>query len=247
MTEKVVAIIPARMESSRLPDKPMVDILGLPMIVHVFKRCELAKYLDGVYVATDSLKIKNVVEKHGGNVIMTSKHHQTGTDRIAEAAKNINADIIVNVQGDEALVNPDHIDDAVCKILSSKDIQISLLVNPFSKRNSPSDIKVVLNEFDEIMYLSREDIPSNSREKNSSMLKAYHIVPFRKDFLMQYSKWKKTKLESIESNEYLRILEKGFKIHAVHVESNAISVDTYDDLLFVRNLMKTDKIVKKYL
>ena len=112
-SSKVVAIIPSRLNSSRLPNKALADIDGMPMIVHVFKRCLLSNSLSEVYVATDSIAIKNVVESYGGNVIMTSSHHETGTDRIAEAAQLIDADIIVNVQGDEALVNPKYIDKAV--------------------------------------------------------------------------------------------------------------------------------------
>jgi 3-deoxy-manno-octulosonate cytidylyltransferase (CMP-KDO synthetase) len=244
---RAVAIIPARLESSRLPNKALADILGLPMIVHVFKRCLLAKSLDAVYVATDNNKIRKVVEQYGGEVIMTSAEHQTGTDRIAEAAQDIDADIIVNVQGDEALVNPEYIDKAVDSLVNSSGADVAILVNPFNKRNSPSDIKVVLNEHDEIMYLSRTDIPSDARVNNPQMLKAYHIVPFRKDFLLQYAKWEKTELEKIEFNEYLRILEKGYKIQAVRVESDAVSVDTEQDLEFVRCKMKTDKVSQLYL
>ena len=243
---KAVAIIPARLESSRLPNKALVDILGLPMIVHVFKRCLMAKSLDAVYVATDNIKIKEVVESYGGKVIMTSAAHQTGTDRIAEAAQDIDADIIVNVQGDEALVNPEHIDKAVDSLVNSSRADVAILVNPFNKKNSPSDIKAVLNEDDEIMYLSRTDIPSDARVDSPQMLKVYHIVPFRKDFLLQYAKWGKTELEQIEFNEYLRILEKGYKIQAVHVESDAVSVDTKEDLEYVRGVMLSDIFFHKY-
>jgi 3-deoxy-manno-octulosonate cytidylyltransferase (CMP-KDO synthetase) len=245
MKKKVTIIIPSRLESSRLPRKALVDICGLPMIVHVYKRCMLASNIDGVYVATDSQEIKEQVEKYGGKVIMTSVEHQTGTDRIAEAAQDIDADIIVNVQGDEALVNPEYIDKAVDSLISSE-ADVAILVNPFNKRNSPSDIKVVLNKRDEIMYLSRADIPSDARVSNPKMLKAYHIVPFRKYFLLQYAKWKKTELEQIEFNEYLRILEKGHKIQAVRVESDAVSVDTQDDLNYVIKKMKEDKLFNKY-
>jgi len=243
---KVVAIIPARLESSRLPNKALVDILGLPMIVHVFKRCLMARSLDSVYVATDNDKIRKTVERYGGKVIMTSPDHQTGTDRIAEAAQHIEADIIVNVQGDEALVNPVHIDKAVAGLTISPNANVSILVNPFNKKNSTSDIKTVLNKRDEVMYFSRSDIPSDARTIEPKMLKAYHIVPFRKNFLLRYAQWEKTELEQIEFNEYLRILENGYKIQAVHVESDAVSVDTYDDLDFVIKKMKKDKLFNKY-
>ena len=243
---KVVAIIPSRLESSRLPGKALLNICGLPMILHVYKRCMLSNSLDEVYVATDNLKIKDVVESYGGRVIMTSSLHKTGTDRIAEAAETIDADIIVNVQGDEALLNPNYIDKVVLALHDNPDINISILVNSFNKRNSPSDIKVVLNENDEIMYFSRTDIPSYTRDNNHRMLKAYHVVPFRKDFLLEYSKWKESYLEKIEFNEYLRILEKGYKIKAVHVESDAVSVDTDIDLEYVRGKMISDRFFPLY-
>ena len=243
---KVVAIIPSRLESSRLPGKALLNICGLPMILHVYKRCMLSNSLDEVYVATDNLKIKDVVESYGGRVIMTSSLHKTGTDRIAEAAETIDADIIVNVQGDEALLNPNYIDKVVLALHDNPDINISILVNSFNKRNSPSDIKVVLNENDEIMYFSRTDIPSYARDNNHRMLKAYHVVPFRKDFLLEYSKWKESYLEKIEFNEYLRILEKGYKIKAVHVESDAVSVDTDIDLEYVRGKMISDRFFPLY-
>jgi 3-deoxy-manno-octulosonate cytidylyltransferase (CMP-KDO synthetase) len=243
---KVVAIIPSRLESSRLPKKALADILGMPMIVHVFKRCLFSEKLDEVYVATDSIEIKEVVESFGGKVIMTSSEHQTGTDRIAEAAQTIEADIIVNVQGDEALVNPQYIDKVVSVLQESPQINVAILVNPFNKRNSSSDIKVVLNENNDVMYLSRADIPSDARVKNPTLLKAYHIVPFRKDFLLQYSKWEKSRLEQIEFNEYLRILEKGYTIKAVHVESDSVSVDTKEDLDYVIDKMKSDKLMLEY-
>ena len=243
---RTIAIIPARLESSRLPGKALLDICGLPMIVHVFKRCEFAESLDEVFVATDNDEIRQVVEQYGGKVIMTSSHHENGTERIVEAANNIDADIVVNVQGDEALVNPTYIDKAVDALYETPDLNVSILVNPYEKRLSPSDIKVVLNEYDDVMYFSRADIPSDARVDNPPLLKAYHIVPFRKDFLLQYAGWEKGKLERIEFNEYLRILEKGYKIRAVRVDSDAVSVDTEEDLDFVRNAMISDSIFKKY-
>lgn len=244
--KKVIALIPVRLESSRLPRKALKDICGLPMIVHVFKRCLLSKKLDEVYVATDSSEVRNVVEKYGGNVIMTSSKHETGTDRIAEAAFELDADIFVNIQGDEALVNPEYIDKVVSELIENPEINVGILVNPFHKKNSHSDIKVVLNKNNDVMYLSRSDIPSDSRSGNLTMLKAYHIVPFRKRFLLDFSRWDKSTLEKIEFNEYLRILEYGEKIRAVHVESDAVSVDTPSDLDFVRNKMPSDLWFSKY-
>ena len=244
--QKAIAILPARLESSRLPRKALKDICGLPMIVHVFKRCLLSKKLDEVYVATDSFEIKEVVEKYGGKVIMTSSKHETGTDRIAEAALELDAEIIVNIQGDEALVNPKYIDRVTNELIENPDINVGILVNSFSKKDSPSDIKVVLNKNNDVMYLSRSDIPSGSRLNNPPMLKAYHIVPFRKKFLLEYAQMDRGSLEKIEFNEYVRILENGERIRAVYVESDAVSVDTPEDLQYVREVMPYDLWFHKY-
>ena len=244
--QKAIAILPARLESSRLPRKALKDICGLPMIVHVFKRCLLSKKLDEVYVATDSFEIKEVVEKYGGKVIMTSSKHETGTDRIAEAALELDAEIIVNIQGDEALVNPKYIDRVTNELIENPDINVGILVNSFSKKDSPSDIKVVLNKNNDVMYLSRSDIPSGSRLNNPPMLKAYHIVPFRKKFLLEFAQMDRGSLEKIEFNEYVRILENGERIRAVYVESDAVSVDTPEDLQYVREVMPHDLWFQQY-
>ena len=176
---------------------------------------------------------------------MTSTKHKTGSDRIAEAAKNLDADIIVNIQGDEALVDPNSIDKGINGLINS-DAEVSILLTPYKKRNSPSDIKAVVNLRNEIMYFSRNDIPSESRVKIDHVLKGYHIVSFRKDFLLEYAQMEQTPLEKIEFNEYLRILENGYKIQGVMVESDAISVDTQDDLDSVRRLMEKDKLRLNY-
>jgi len=243
---KTVAIIPARLESSRLPRKALADICGMPMIVHVFKRCLYSAVLSDVFVATDSDEIRSVVEEAGGKVVMTASKHATGTDRIAEAAKEIDTDIVVDVQGDEALVNPESIDKVVQPLIQDPSLNMGILVNPFNRRNSPSDIKVVVDENMDVLYMSRADLPSDARTENPNLLKAYHIIPYRKKFLLQYASWTPGYLETTEYNEFLRGLEKGYKIRAVRVESDAISVDTEEDLAYVRQEMLSDSYFRKY-
>jgi len=241
-----VAIIPARLESSRLPGKVLVDIHGIPMILHVLKRCLLASKINDVYVATDNQQIADVVTSDGGKVLMTRSDHNNGTERIAEAAEQVDCDIVVNVFGDEALVDPKHIDAVASSLLEDSSVNVAILVNPYKKKNSSSDIKVVVNENMDVMYLSRADIPSNARTKDPLMYKAYHILPFRKAFLLKYASWPEGKLEQIEFHEHLRILEKGYRIRAVEVESSAVSVDTPDDLQFVREKMLEDQYYNEY-
>lgn len=243
---RVVGLIPARLESSRLPEKALVDICGFPMVVHTYKRALLAQTLEDVFVATDSDRIKSVIEQHGGKVIMTSRDHKTGSDRLAEACQKIDCDIVVNIQGDEPLVNPDHIDAIVAPLLSDTSIQIAVGVTQYSKKNSPSDIKAVLDLNNDIMYCSRTDLPSDARTPVEKMLKMSFIVPFRKEFLIQYASWSPTPLEQIEYNEYLRVLEHGVKIRAVLVDDAKISVDTPDDLEEVQKLMISDPLKNIY-
>lgn len=242
---QVVGMIPVRLESSRLPRKALAEIQHIPMILHTWKRCTLAKKLDAVYVVTDSNDIKDLIEAKGGDVIMTSSSHQSGSDRIAEAAHSVNADFIINIQGDEALVSPDHIDDLVLSAQRSG-APVSILATSFNRKNSMSDIKLVLNEKSFVMYASRSDIPCSKSGDNVELLKAYHVVAFKKDFLDEYTSWEPTRLELIEGNEYLRILEKGLSIYAVRVNSQAISVDTGEDLSIVENIMAQDKLFLNY-
>jgi 3-deoxy-manno-octulosonate cytidylyltransferase (CMP-KDO synthetase) len=244
---KVVGMIPARLESSRLPEKALADICGLPMIVHTYKRSTFAKKLDELFVVTDNTRIREVIESHGGEVIMTGKHHKTGSDRLAEACREINCDIVVNIQGDEPLVDPDHIDTIVTPLIEDSSLQISIGVTRFSKKNSPSDIKAVLDLEGNVMYCSRTDLPSDSRAPVNNMLKMCFIVPFRKEFLLKYASWNPTPLESIEFNEYLRVLEHGIRLKGVYIDDAKISVDTYDDLKEVRELMKNDTFRMRYL
>lgn len=244
---KVIGMIPARLQSSRLPEKALVDILGIPMVIHTCKRAQLAKKLDDVYLVTDSERIKKTAESYDIKVIMTGSHHQTGSDRLAEACQYVDCDIVVNIQGDEPLVNPDHIDAIVESLLSDFALQISVGVTPYSKKNSFSDIKAVLDLDGNIMYCSRTDLPSDARTPVKGMLKMCFIVPFRKDFLLQYASWEPTPLESIEYNEYLRILEHGVKIRGILVKDAKNSVDTSEDLEEIRGLMVYDTVKNQYM
>lgn len=240
-------MIPARLQSSRLPQKALVDIAGLPMVIHTCKRAQLAKKLDEVYLVTDSELIKKEGEKHGIKVIMTGNHHQTGSDRLAEACRNIDCDIVVNIQGDEPLVDPEHINAIVEPLLSDPSVKISIGVTPYKKKGSYSDIKAVLDLESNIIYCSRNDLPSDARAPVDEMLKMCFIVPFKKELLLQFTSWEPTPLEKIEYNEYLRILEHGIKIKAVRIDEAKISVDTEEDLHIVRELMEKDTIKFKYM
>jgi 3-deoxy-manno-octulosonate cytidylyltransferase (CMP-KDO synthetase) len=207
----------------------------------------LATKLDEVYVATDSDRIRAVVEEHGGKVIMTGKHHKTGSDRLAEACRKVDCDIVVNIQGDEPLVRPEHIDAIVDPLIKDPSLMISVGVTPYTKKNSTSDIKAVLDLTGNVMYCSRTDLPSDARTPVPKMLKMSFIVPFRKEFLLKYASWEPTPLEQVEYNEYLRVLEHGVKLRAILVQGAKISVDTPSDLEEVRKLMENDTLRFSYM
>ena len=236
---RVIGIIPVRLESKRLPEKALKEICGIPMILHTFKRAQLCSALDELYVATDNQQIYDLITNNNGKAIMTSTEHQVGTDRIAEAAQSLDCDIVVNIQGDEALLNPNHITASIEGLIRSE-AHISLLLTEFTKQKSSSDIKAVINLKNEIMYLSRSDIPFTLSGEFKPFYKAYHLVSFRKEFLMKYPTLERTPLEITEANEYLRVLEHGYKIQGVFSDSDSISVDTLQDLEYVRERMVKD-------
>jgi len=243
--QKIIGVIPSRYASTRLPGKPLKKIAGLPMIIHVLKRAQMSEILDEVIVATDNKRIYDLVVEHGGVAMMTDVSHNNGSERMHEVSQYVSGDVFVVINGDEALLNPEHIDVGVKALLSS-DAPVSLLFNKFYKSHSPADFKVVVNRKKEIMYISRNDIPSDARMDVNYMYKAYHIMSFTKEFLDTYITLEQTRLDKIESHELLRVLEYGYKIQGEEVESSAISVDTPEDLEYVRSVMTEDPVFRKY-
>ncbi len=246
---KVVAIIPARMAASRFPGKPLVKILSLPMIEHVRRRVCLCKTLTEVFVATCDDEIKKTVESFGGKVIMTSKSHERCTDRIEEAARNLEADIVVNIQGDEPLVTPDMIEKLVEPLLHRDDIQAACLIYPIVELNDLEDIntvKAVKSIDNSIMYFSRSPIPNFKRGEKSSFFEQSGIMAYRKDFLHKYSKLPQTPLERAESVDMLRILEHGYKIYGVITDNVTIEVDIPEHVSKIEEAILRDKNQRAY-
>jgi 3-deoxy-manno-octulosonate cytidylyltransferase (CMP-KDO synthetase) len=243
---KAIGIVPVRLESTRLPEKALKDICGLPMIVHTALRASMSKSLSEVYVATDNKKIRSIVESYGIKVIMTSKDHKNSSERAAEACQDLEADIVVNIQGDEPLLYPEHIDKITQPILEDDSIQVCLGISKFYKFNSYSDLKAAIDLQGNLLFSSRNDIPYYYLKDNLHLWKLCFIVPHRKDVLLKYLEWKQTPLELIEDNHFLRLLEHGVPIRTFEVNQAKISVDTQEDLEEVRLLMEKDKIMDKY-
>lgn len=242
---KVICVIPARFASTRLPGKPLALIAGKPMIQHVYTKACQAKLPEEVIVATDDQKVVEVVKGFGGNVVMTSSEHPSGTDRLAEVALNYpDVDVIVNVQGDEPMITPQVI-DALAEAFN-KDPGLSMttlktLMEP-EEYDNPNAVKVVTDLNDYALYFSRSLVPY-PRKKNDAFKVYKHVgvYAYRRDFLLQYAALEPTPLEQVESLEQLRVLENGFKIKVLTSDFHGIGIDTKDDLDAVNKLFAQNK------
>lgn len=237
----ITGIIPARFASTRFPGKPLTIIDGKTMIQRVYEQALKSKLINKVIVATDSSEIFDCVKGFEGNVIMTSKKHKTGTDRICEVAQKINSDIIVNIQGDEPFINPKDIDNAIRLLLKDKSLNVSTLavelIRDFYDNNK---VKVVLDKNNNALLFSRSLIPNNF--KSIAKIRYYKhlgLYVYRKKFLLKFNKTKQTTIELAESLEQLRILWMGERIRVVITKEDSISIDTKSDLRRITKYINT--------
>lgn len=243
---KILALIPARMGSSRFPGKPMAQILGKPMIGHVYERVRKSPMLDTLAVATCDREIFDYIESIGGVAVMTGDQHERASDRCAEAlvkleeANKTRYDIVVMVQGDEPMTHPDMIAEAVQPLLDDASIQVVNLLGQIKETAEFEDrncIKVVCDLDSNALYFSREPIPTRSKSKQIPMGKQVCIIPFRRDFLLEYTRMTPTPLEVAESVDMMRVLEHGMKVRMAPTRHSTMAVDTPDDLKRVEKLM----------
>ena len=252
----IVSIIPARMGSSRFPNKPMADILGMPMIGHVYKRVKMSSLLDEVFVATCDEVIYDYILSIGGKAVMTSDCHERCSDRCAEAMLKIEKDtnkkidIMVMVQGDEPLTFPQMIDEALSPMLEDKNIKITNLVadlETVEEFKDPNEVKVVMDLEGNAIYFSREPIPSRKKGiLDVPMKKQVCVIPFERDFLIKYNEIEPTPLEIIESVDMMRIIEHGMKVKMIPTSYITKAVDTPEDLERVVEMMKKDSLFESY-
>ncbi|MFH0924971.1 MAG: 3-deoxy-manno-octulosonate cytidylyltransferase [bacterium] len=243
---KIVAIIPARYLSTRLQTKVLLDIAGKPMIGHVYERARQASLVQDVFVATDDQRIARIVTDFGGKPIMTSTSHNSGMDRVAEAVINRDIDIVVNVQGDEPLIRPEMIDQAIAVLLEDNNILMSTLkcsIDNDVDVVDPNIVKVITDKNDFALYFSRLPLPyDRDNWKTVFHTTALHykhigLYVYRKDFLLNLTQLPPSPLEKIERLEQLRVLENGYKIKVLTTKYDSYSVDTEGDLKKVRKLM----------
>ncbi len=243
---RIIGVIPARYGSSRFEGKVLADIAGKSMIQRVYEHARQSKTLDELFIAVDDPRVQSCVETFGGKAILTGAHHQSGTDRIAEVIEQMPADIVVNIQGDQPLLDPNMIDEAVQPMIDNPEIQMSTLKREIDEDEfkDPGVVKVVVDENDFALYFSRSLIPYPRYDKNLHVYEHVGLYVYRKDFLLKISKMPQGYLEKLESLEQLRVLEKGYKILVVETKTNrtaGISVDTPEDLKKVEKVINQMK------
>lgn len=253
---KTVALIPARMGSSRFPGKPMSPICGMPMVEHVYWRCRLASAVDETFVATCDEVIRDHIEKIGGKAIMTSDKHERASDRVAEALISAERlcghefDIALLVQGDEPMMAPEMLDALAAPLLEDSGIGVSNLAQTVDSDEEfvdPNCVKVVMRPDGTALYLSREPIPSASKYDGAyERWKQVGIIGFRRKALLEYTELTPTPLEIIESIDVNRILEHGRTMMMVPTAHSTHAVDTRQDLDYVEKLMAADQLCGQY-
>ncbi len=245
---KITAIIPARYGSTRFEGKPLIDILGKPMIQWVYEGVCQSKWIGEVIVATDDQRIFDTVQGFGGRAVMTSQSHPTGTDRVAEVAQRLRSEIVVNVQGDEPLIKGTIIDKAIRPLMKDKTLQMTSLMTRIKEIKdwlNPHQGKVVVDGSGFALYFSRSPIPfprdfsveqilsnPDTREKllSKKLYKTIGLYAYRRSFLLKLAKMKPTPLEKMEKLEQLRVLEKGYKIKVIPVDYEPVGVDIPEDV-----------------
>lgn len=243
---KFLGVIPSRYASTRLEGKPLKDICGHTMVEWVYKRALKSK-LDGVVVATDDERIVDEVKSFGGNVILTRKDHINGTSRIAEVCETYtDYDVIVNIQGDEPLIEPDMINSIIDSFIEDNTIPMSTLkykLTDMTEIENPNAVKVVTDKNDFAIYFSRSVIPYPRNLNMDNYYKHVGIYGYKRDFVMEYAKMASTSLELSESLEQLRVLENGYKIKVLETPYKIIGVDTQEELERVREYITKNGLV----
>ena len=244
MSTRIVAIVPARMASSRFPGKPLVRLLGLPMVEHVRRRAALQEAgVDDVVVATCDVSIRDAVMAAGGRAVMTADTHERCTDRIEEAARRIDAGIVVMVQGDEPLLLPEAVKQIAAPLVADPSIVCTNLLSPLESeddRNNPDIVKAACAVNGDIMYFSRAPIPLFRSKVDVPVFRQTGIMAFRADLLKRYSTLPETPLERAESVDMFRLIEHSIPIRGVRVNYRTVGVDRPEDVPAVERLLQED-------
>ena len=250
MKKKILALIPTRLNSRRLPAKALLPINNIPLIMHVYKRALLSKKLDEAIICCDDKKIFNVVKKYGAKAMMTSKHHLNGTDRICEAFKKLknknDYSLVVDIQGDEPLVSPLHIDKVIEFHEKNSNIDIVLPNLKIKSTNNTNIVKLVTNKKNEVIYISRANVPYQFKKESKFHKKHLSVVSFKPESLLAFGKSKLSELEKIEDVELLRALDIGLKVKSLNLTGDSFSIDVFEDYQKAKIQISRDRYFKFY-
>lgn len=238
-----IGVIPARLGSTRLAQKVLLDICGKPMIQHVWESAKKAKALDDVIIATDNEMVIDAAKRFGAKAVLTSVDHKSGTDRVTEVVNPLDVKVVVNIQGDEPLVHPSMINELAMALLADKNLVMATLAKKITDEKDIHDsniVKVVLDKENFALYFSRAPIPYNREPKDGFLTQNHYkhigIYAYTKDFLFTFANMPESKLEQIEKLEQLRVLESGYKIKVIETKYDTKSVDVQNDLEIVKDL-----------
>lgn len=247
---RVIAVVPARMASSRFPGKPLVEIAGLPMVEHVRRRALLAEGIDEVVVATCDQSIFDAVRMAGGEAVMTADTHERCTDRVEEAMRSLAGDVVVIVQGDEPLLVPDAVSRVAAPLLADETLPCTSLLSPLESEDdytNPNIVKAVCNQRGDVMLFSRASIPYYRHRAEAPVYRQTGILAFQAEFLRTYSTLPETPFERVESVDLMRLLEHGYRVAGVLVDYSTIGVDRPADVPLVEEHLRSDPEQRKLL
>ena len=248
----ILGVIPARLKSKRLPNKPLIMIDGMPLLIHVLKRAAMSKSIDKLVVCTDSVKVIDVVKKNNFDAYLTKKNIKNGTDRISfflkeNKIKFNKLKLVVDIQCDEIFLNPTYLDDAIkfhLKNLNRFDVVIPHTLT--DERRNKNYVKLISNQQNEVMYLTRADAPCSFRSNFKKFKRHQDFVSFTPNFIKKFKDLKNRKLEDCEGIELLRVLENGFKIGTIGFKNDSFSINSKKDLIKSLLLISKDKIRNRY-
>ncbi len=244
--KKIIVLLPARYASTRIKNKLLRNLNGLPMIIHTILRVKMIKNIFKIIVCTDNIRIKKIVEKFGIKSVITSSKHKNGTERIASASKFLKADLFVDIHADEAILNPRNVEKLINFHLKNKQFDIVVPHKTSDSSNGKNVVKMVFNKNHKVLYFSRADIPLAFRSNKQKFFHHLDSISFKPSALWKFAKFSEGDLEKKEGIELMRALENNLVVGTLPIKTNSFSINTIEDFFRAKKYLKNDNLFKKY-
>ena len=244
--KKIIILLPARYASTRIKNKLLKNLKGIPIIIHTLQRVKMIKNIQKIIVCTDNIRIKKLVERFGIKSFISSKKHKNGTERIAEVAKSLKADLFIDIHSDEAVLNPKNVEKLISFHLRNKEFDIVVPHKISSSSSGKNVVKLVFNKNKKIIYFSRADVPLAFRTKKKLFFHHLDTISFKPSALKKFSKFPQGDLEKIEGIELMRALENGLNLGTLPIKTDSFSINTPQDFSKAEKFLKKEKLFKKY-